>query len=160
MALADILATLAANEVEYVVVGGMAAVLRGAPVTTRDIDIVYARTARNIERLGRALAVLDARFRGDPRGLRPEESHLASAGHKLLLTRFGPLDVLGSIEDGTTYADLLPHASKLPVAGVEVLVLGLDRLIEVKKKLTRPKDQLMLLELESLREELRRRGER
>ena len=160
MALADILATLAANEVEYVVVGGMAAVLRGAPVTTRDIDIVYARTARNIERLGRALAVLDARFRGDPRGLRPEESHLASAGHKLLVTRFGPLDVLGSIEDGTTYADLLPHASKLPVAGVEVLVLGLDRLIEVKKKLTRPKDQLMLLELESLREELRRRGER
>ncbi len=39
-----------------------------------------------------------------------------------------------------------------------VMVLSLERLIEVKRKLTRPKDQLMLLQLEALQEELRRRG--
>jgi hypothetical protein len=156
MALADILVTLVDHRVDFIVVGGMAAVLRGAPVTTRDIDIVYDRTAANIERLLVALTVLDARFRADERRLRPNESHLWSQGHKLLETRYGPLDVLGSIEEQTTYADLLPHASALEVAGVGVLVLSVDRLIEVKRKLARPKDQLMLLELEALLEELAR----
>ncbi len=86
----------------------MAAVLRGAPVTTRDLDVVHARTSANVERLGRVLAAFDARIRGDPRGIHPPERHLASAGDKLLLTRIGPGDVLGSIEDGTTCDDLMP----------------------------------------------------
>jgi hypothetical protein len=156
MALADILVILVDHRVDFVVVGGMAAVLRGAPVTTRDIDIVYDRTAANIGRLLAALTALDARFRGDERRPRPNEGHLWSLGHKLLETRHGPLDVLGSIEEQTTYADLLPHASPLEVAGVTVLVLSVERLIEVKRKLARPKDQLMLLELEALLEELAR----
>jgi hypothetical protein len=156
MALADILVTLANHRVDFVVVGGMAAVLRGAPVTTRDIDIVYDRSAENVRRLLAALTTLDALFRDDPRRLCPNESHLWSPGHKLLETRHGPLDVLGTIEEHTTYADLLPHASVLEVAGVNVLVLSVERLIEVKRRLLRPKDQLMLLELEALLEELRR----
>jgi len=42
MAIADIIHTLVAHEVEFIVVGGMAAVLQGAPVHTIDLDIVYA----------------------------------------------------------------------------------------------------------------------
>ncbi len=156
MALADILVTLAHHRVDFVVVGGMAAVLRGAPVTTRDLDIVYDRNVENVQRLLGALTEMEALFRGDPRRLRPNESHLRSSGHKLLETRYGPLDVLGAIEDSTTYAELLPHASLLEVAGVNVLVLSVERLIEVKRRLSRPKDQLMLLQLEALLEELHR----
>jgi hypothetical protein len=160
MALADILVTLANHRIDFIVVGGMAAVIRGAPVATRDIDIVYDRTTANVERLLRALTELDALFRGDPRRLRPTESHLWSLGHKLLETRYGPLDVLGSIEENTTYTDLLPHASALEIAGANVLVLSVERLIEVKRKLPRPKDQLMLLQLEALLEELQRDQQR
>ncbi len=105
-----------------------------------------------------ALDELDARFRDADRNLAPNASHLRSAGHKLLRTRFGLLDVLGAIEETTRYEDLLPHASNVDVVGTPVMVLTLARLIEVKRKLTRPKDQLMLLQLEALQEELQRRG--
>jgi hypothetical protein len=158
MSLADILVTLAKHDVRYIAVGGIAAVLRGAPINTRDVDIVYDLAEDNILRLLAAFAELDAFFRDDPRNLRPNASHLRSKGHKLLRTKFGLLDALGAIEDSTTYSDLLPHASPLDVMGVPVLVLSVERLIEVKRKLSRPKDQLMLLQLESLLDELRRRG--
>lgn len=156
MALADILVVLAKHEVRYIAVGGIAAVLRGAPINTRDVDIVYDLAEDNVMRLLAALEELDAFFRDDPRMLRPKASHLRSTGHKLLRTRFGMLDVLGTIEESTRYAELLPHASALDVLGVSVLVLSVERLIEVKRKLSRPKDRLMLLQLESLLDELRR----
>ena len=88
MALADILVTLAKHDVRYIAVGGIAAVLRGAPINTRDVDIVYDRAEDNLSRPLEALADLDAYFRDDPRNLRPNESHLRSTGHKLLRTRW------------------------------------------------------------------------
>jgi hypothetical protein len=57
---AEILATLVRERVEFIVVGGAAAVLQGAPITTQDIDIVHRRTPDNAERLAAALELLDA----------------------------------------------------------------------------------------------------
>ncbi len=154
MALTEILLTLAKHRVRFIAVGGIAAVLRGAPIHTRDVDIVYDFADDNLDRLLAALDELNAVFRGDPRNLRPNRSHLQSRGHKLLQTRAGQLDVLGTIEESTEWADLVDDASAVDVAGSAIQVLTLDRLIEVKKQLSRPKDQLMLLQLESLRDEL------
>lgn len=145
----EILATLKRAEVEFIVVGGAAAVLQGVPITTRDIDIVHRRTEQNARRLAAALETLGATYRHDPRGLRPSVGHLIGPGQQLTETRHGPLDCLGTIEDSTTYEDLLPHADVLEVEGMQIRVLSLERLIEVKKKLDRPKDKLMLLQLEA-----------
>ena len=77
--------------------------IHGAPVTTFDIDIVHRRTHDNIERLTKALESLDAYYRHLPeRLIRPTESHLATLDRQLLLTRFGPLDVLGMIGDNAS----------------------------------------------------------
>jgi hypothetical protein len=81
-----------------VVVGGVAAVLNGAPISTLDLDIVHARSEENLDRLLAALTELDARYRDlTGRVLRPERSALAGDGHHLLITSYGPLDVLGQI---------------------------------------------------------------
>lgn len=93
---------LVAHDVEFIVVGGMAAVLQGAPVHTIDLDIVYALSASNIDRLELALTELGAVFRDDPRRIVPNRSHLQSRGHKLLQTTAGPLDALATIETSTT----------------------------------------------------------
>lgn len=156
MALGDILITLAQHRVEFVVVGGMAGALQGAPVQTFDIDIVYARDEANIMRLLGALRELDAVFRTDARGLRPDESHLRSPGHKLLRTTHGALDVLGTIEEETGYEDLIPDSVELEVVGVVIRVITLERLIRIKEKLTRPKDVAMLLVLRATLGESRR----
>ncbi len=62
-----ILKTLTGHQVEFILVGGVCAVLHGTPVSTFDIDLVHARTAKNISNLLLALEDLDARYR-DPAG--------------------------------------------------------------------------------------------
>jgi hypothetical protein len=92
----EALEILAAHHVDFVVVGGVAAVLGGAPISTFDLDIVHDRAPTNVVRLLDALAALDARYRDlTGRVLRPEARALEGEGHHLLLTRCGPLDVLG-----------------------------------------------------------------
>jgi hypothetical protein len=109
-----ILRALGAHGVDYIVVGGVCAVLSGAPVATFDLDVVHSRTRENVQRLLAALKELKACYRTNPeKSLKPTESHLSSAGHQLLMIRFGPLDVLGLIGAGREYQDLLPHTKDL-----------------------------------------------
>jgi predicted nucleotidyltransferase len=157
MAIASIIQVLVANDVEFIVVGGMAAVLQGAPVHTIDLDIVYALSESNIARLELALTELGAIFRDDPRRLVPNRTHLQSRGHKLLQTSGGPLDVLATIETNTTFEDLLPDSDLLEVDGARFRVLSLARLIVVKEKLNRTKDQAMLVLLRATLDELQKR---
>ena len=49
--LGAILEGLATADVKFILVGGLAAVIQGAPVTTLDVDIVHERSAENIARL-------------------------------------------------------------------------------------------------------------
>ncbi len=63
----DALEVFARHEVELIVVGGVAAVVGGAPIATFDLDIVHARNAANLARLQAALDEIDARYR-DPAG--------------------------------------------------------------------------------------------
>jgi hypothetical protein len=64
-----LLQPLAAGGVEYILIGGLAANAHGAIRTTRDIDVVYARSHPNLERLEKTLAPLRPYLRGAPPGL-------------------------------------------------------------------------------------------
>jgi hypothetical protein len=141
----DALEAFARHDVELIVVGGVAAVLGGAPMATFDLDVVHARNAGNLERLRAALEELDARYR-DPAGrmLRPDASGLAGPGHHLLLTRCGPVDLLGAIGRGRIYEDLLPDAPMVELGGLAVRVLGLEALIRTKEEAGRDKDLAVL----------------
>lgn len=61
-----VLRTLTAHKVDFVLIGGVAAVVRGAPVTTLDIDIVHRRTEDNVARLGLALSDLGPGIESTP----------------------------------------------------------------------------------------------
>src|SRR5208337_4293546 len=90
-----ILKTLRPHGVDFIIVGGVCAVLHGAPLATFDLDVVHSREPDNLARLMAALDELDAPYRIHGRHHRkPGASPLASAGHQLLMTRFGPLDLL------------------------------------------------------------------
>ena len=131
---AAILRRLADHSVDFIIVGGVCAVLHGAPVSTFDLDVVHSRDRSNVERLLKALGALYASYRGQVgRKLLPESSHLESAGHQILMTRYGPLDLLGALVQDRTYEDLLPLSSTMELgSGLNVSVLGLKALIEIK----------------------------
>ena len=151
----ELLRRLADAGVEFIVVGGAAAVLHGAPITTEDLDIVHRRSPENVSRLRALLDELDARVRElANRRLPPQESALLGDGHVLLSTRLGPLDCLGTLIDGRGFEELVSHSESIKDEGVEFLVVDLPTLIELKTKTGRAKDRLMLPVLVALVEQL------
>lgn len=145
--LASLLRCLSEFRVEYILVGGLSAVLNGAPISTFDVDIVHKRSAENLERVLAALTSLDAIFRVQPeRRLRPTESHLKGSGHLNLLTRLGPLDLLGSIGGGNlSYEELLSQSTAMEIDDtLRVRVLNLETLIKLKEELGGAKDMAAL----------------
>ena len=106
--LAALVRRLVDGRVEFIVVGGAAAVLHGAMVTTQDLDIVPQLTPQNLARLEAVLAELDAVIR-EPgeRRLRPDAGLLAMGGQVLLRTTDGPMDIIGRLHDGRGFEALL-----------------------------------------------------
>jgi hypothetical protein len=140
---------LVRHDVRFIVVGGVAAVLQRVPVNTQDFDLVHDHTEDNVRRMLSALAELGAVYRDDPRMLRPNESHLLGSGNQLLQAGNLKFDLLGRIDWGGGYDDLLAGSEVLEVGGFAVRVLTLEKLVEIKRLLTRPKDKLMLMHLEA-----------
>jgi predicted nucleotidyltransferase len=140
-------------EVQFIVVGGLAAVLMGAPVVTFDLDIVHRRTPENVDRL---LAVLlqngayhkqnGAYHRLDlaNRRLPPTREALLGRGHLNLAMRDAKLDVLCEIEERSGYEEILGDAESVPFHGRALHVLGLRRLIQAKAAAGRPKDHMVI----------------
>ncbi|RMF14760.1 MAG: hypothetical protein D6761_08900 [Candidatus Dadabacteria bacterium] len=155
--LIELLRVLYAHDCRFVVVGGVAAVLHGAPVQTFDLDIVYERTEQNIQRLLAALEELEACYAGfEDRGLRPERKALAGMGHHLLTTRAGRLDVLAFVADQQTFDQLAPASIEVEAEGIRFHIADLETLVELKKHMGREKDLLTAAMLEALREETAR----
>jgi predicted nucleotidyltransferase len=140
-----ILQTLAEHEVEFIIVGGICAVLHGAPVSTFDLDIVHSRAPENIQHLISALRRMDTCYRGrGEQRLVPDSHHLASTGHHLLMTTYGPLDVLGTIGSGHDYEGLFGHSEDIIVDDLQLRLLDLENLIKIKEETARAKDQAVL----------------
>lgn len=143
--IARLIQVLTEGGVEFIVVGGAAAVLHGAPTTTRDLDIVPRRTTENVERLVAVLSQLHTVIR-DPAGrrLEPSTDALAGPGQLLLSTDLGPLDVLGALHDGRGFDDLVGRTVSMVDGRTRISVVDLPTLIEIKTEAGRAKDRLVL----------------
>ena len=140
-----ILQTLAEHKVDFIIVGGICAVLHGAPVSTFDLDIVHSRAPENIRHLISALNQMNACYRGrGEQRLVPDSYHLASTGHHLLMTTYGPLDILGIIGSGHDYEGLFDHSEEMVVGDLQLRLLDLESLIKVKEETARAKDQVVI----------------
>jgi hypothetical protein len=147
--------------VEFVIVGGFAAVIHGSSLPTRDIDIVPSRSSENLERLARALDRLGAMLRtdADPVPTRLDAAFLAEMPSMLnLVTDHGEVDLTfvpagraGGFEGWRTGA-----TTERIGEGLTVLVGSLDDIIDSKRAADRPKDRSALPYLESLRDEIAR----
>ena len=141
--------------VECVIVGGLAATIHGSAHLTQDVDLVYARTGANIDRLVDALRPHAPYPRGAPPGL-PFEWSRATVERGLnftLTTAIGDIDLLGEIPGGGDYEALLPHGMDVELFGCRCRCLDLPALIRAKRAAGRPRDLDALAELEALLEE-------
>jgi len=150
----NLLTLLVRGGVQFVVVGGVAAVAHGSARTTEDLDVVYGRSSSNIKRLVEALSPTNPYLRGAPPGLpfKFDEKTVTNGLNFTLITNLGPLDLLGEITGGGSYEQLLPYSLKVVIFGIECHLLGLERLIQVKRAAGRPKDLESIAELEKIME--------
>jgi predicted nucleotidyltransferase len=131
--------------VDFILVGGVAAVAQGAPVTTIDLDIVHLRSRDNIERLVGFLQSISAfQRRPDEKIIEPDIRDLQGDGHVLLSTDLGPLDVLATIENNRGYDDLLPDSVEIDYQGHKILVLSLEAMVRMKDASRIPEDKYRL----------------
>jgi len=157
----EIFRVLDHHQVEYVVIGGVAATLHGSNLRTGDVDICPARDEANLARLARALQEIDARIRtsGVPEGLpfSYDAGFLARVDLLNLVTRYGDFDI-SFIPAGTGgYEDLKRGVVRIDLDPVIVPVASLEDVIRSKKAAGRPKDLQQIPTLEMLLEELRKR---
>ena len=75
-----------------------------------------------------------------------------------LITRYGPLDLLGTIGRSLCYQDLIPHSPELEISEkLSIRVLDLETLIAIKEELAGEKDRVVLPILRRTLEEKRKR---
>jgi predicted nucleotidyltransferase len=159
----EIFRVLDHHEVEYVVIGGIAATLHGSNLRTGDVDICPSRSPQNLSRLASALKEMDARIRtadvADGLPFACDAEFIAGIDLLNLVTRFGDFDI-SFVPAGTAgYEDLARQAMRIDLEPVIVPVASLEDVIRSKRAAGRPKDLQQLPTLELLLEELRKRGE-
>ena len=148
------LSTLTGGGVEFIVIGGVAGTLHGSAFITQDLDVVYAHNRENIRRLAAALQPHEPYLRGAPEGLpfHWDEPTIRNGLNFTLTTSFGDLDLLGEATGGGAYEDLLPHSCEVSGFGVRFRLLNLDKLIVLKRAAGRPKDLVVVAELQGILE--------
>lgn len=147
-----LLRLLAENKVEFIVIGGVAAIVHGTARLTRDLDVVYRRTPENMARLQACLSPHQPYLRGAPPGL-PFSFDVETMQRGLnftLTTDLGALDLFGEVTGGGRYEDLRPYTERVHAYGVSCLCLNLEKLIHVKRAAGRPRDLEAIAELEAL----------
>ena len=151
---AKILQLLSDHGVEFIIIGGAAAIVHGSSRLTQDLDVVYRRSQENIARLSNALQEQNPYLRGAPPGLpfQWSEATIRLGLNFTLQTNLGDLNLLGEVTGGGNYEDIVDHTFEIEVFGIRCLCLDLETLIHVKRAAGRPKDLETIAELEAIRE--------
>ncbi len=157
-----IFSVLARHRVDYVLVGGLAAVIHGSTAMTNDADIVPAKTDDNLGRLSAALVDLEARIRteADPDGVAfdPHPAVLGSMAMLNLTTRCGDVDLVFDASGVGGYDELAASGTEIELTGQRVKVAALADIIRSKEAANRPRDRATLPILRALQEEIDRAG--
>jgi hypothetical protein len=138
--------------VEFAIIGGWSAIMHGSAHLTNDLELCYSRTYANLQSLARALAPYHPRPAGFPPG--PpfvwDERTLQGGTVFTLDTDLGRIDLLAEVAGLGDWAEVRKCCMRVPAFDREVCTLDLPSLIRAKRAAGRPKDLLVLPELESL----------
>jgi len=141
-------------DIEFVIVGGFAAMLHGSSFVTRDLDVCAVLTAENVQKLRDAFRELRPVHRMTPQSLsfidNPDPG--VEVKNLYLRTDLGPLDLLTSISGVGDFQRVHAQSAEVELFGRRCRVISLDDLIRAKETLSREKDVLVAKELRAIRE--------
>lgn len=128
-----ILEELARNEVNFVLVGGLAAQTHGNTRMTNDVDVIPEPDPQNLSRLADALNALEARvLNPGSEGLQIDAAMLPRATIWQLATPHGDIDILHEAPGAGPFEQLRERALVIALGDIQVPVAGRDDLIRMK----------------------------
>lgn len=137
-----ILEELTRHEVDYVLVGGMAAQTHGNTRMTNDVDLIPAPEPENLAHLADALRALDARvLNPGHEGLQIDAGMLPRATIWQFATPHGDIDVLHDAPGAVPYPEMRERALVISIDEARIPVAGKDDLIRMKLARGRPIDR-------------------
>jgi hypothetical protein len=147
-----ILALLTSHGVDFVVIGGVAAILHGSARNTYDLGICFARDEGNLRMLGKALVELEARLRGitDDVPFMPDGDALKRIESLTLETSAGDFDILARPDGAPPYDRLRRNAERYDLGSFAVLVASIEDLVAMKQAAGRDKDLADIAELTAI----------
>lgn len=152
--LESLLGRLIAHRVDFVVVGGFAAVAHGVTLVTQDIDVCVDLSWDNLVRLHEAVNDLEPVHRMTPGKLPFVLTQEMAQGLKNLYlgTRWGQVDCLGEVKGLGAFGEVAGHSVEIELPVGRCRVLGIDGLIRSKEAMGRPQDKLAVLQLRAIKE--------
>jgi hypothetical protein len=147
------LETLVRHGVDFIVIGGIAAVAHGSARITADLDITYATDQPNLKALADALGELGATLRGVQEDVpfAADDRTLRHATMFTLDTSAGPLDLLAQPPGAPPYDQLRHEAERIRLDSLSVMVASIDHLVAMKLEAGRPRDLGDVDELDAIR---------
>lgn len=146
--LEKLLERLISHRVEFVLIGGYAAMMHGASYVTFDVDVCCPMNRGNFEKIHRALADLHPFHRETPQRI----PFIVREGlnNCYLATDLGKIDFLGSVLDVGDYAQVLAHSTEMELPFGRFLILDCGTLIRAKEAVGREKDALVVRQLRAI----------
>lgn len=150
-----LLKLLVHSHVEFVLVGGFAAVLHGCNQTTRDIDICILYSPEQIHLIQDLLKPYNPRYRMETakRSFLDTPEDLTKEQDFHLMTNLGALDIISHVEGVGSYYDLLKNGREIEMYGGKCHLISVEDLIRCKKALGRHRDMVTVMELEAILKE-------
>jgi predicted nucleotidyltransferase len=148
----ELLKRLKDHDVEFIVIGGLAAILQGAPVATYDVDVCAPMSDDNVAKIHAALREIKPRFRFRPDNLPvPDDpARLRGIRNMNLVTDVGVIDLLGDLPGVGTFEEVRDRTIEINMGGFVCRVLNLETLILSKKTAGRDKDLISVRHLEAI----------
>ena len=159
--LSDLTRKLIEARVEFVLVGGFAAVAHGVTLVTRDVDICCRFSEANLMRIQTAFADLHPvhRSRPDlPLALTPEQC--ANLKNLYLKTDLGIVDCLSEVLGVGDFESVLRHSVELVMPFGNCRILDLDALICAKEAMNRDHDRFTARQLREIKRRQQQAGEK
>lgn len=152
--LSQLLQRLCDADIDFVVVGGFAALLHGSTLVTRDLDVCAVLSHQDVAKLREALHDLNPTHRLTPQRLSfLTNPDLGIPVRNLYLeTELGTVDILSSILGVGEFERVRAGSVDIEIFGRHVRVISLEDLIQAKAALGREKDLLALKELRAIQE--------
>lgn len=141
-------------DIEFVIVGGFAAVIHGSSTLTRDLDVCAVLSDSNIEKLREVFHDLHPvhRFTSQRLSFLDNPEPGTPLKNLYLQTDLGPIDFLGHIDGVGNYEDVKKNAEEITLFGRKIHIINLHALLKAKETLGREKDLITAKELRAILE--------